>query len=200
MEAPKGPNSPQSIVFANEVLEVLTCPVVTADGLEIPEYLVVKPRHCPEDLVTGAAVLATVDGNIALLTIYRPALGRAVLEIPRGFRDPGETPLEAAVRELREETGLHCPCELEPLGEIYPESGVLRAKIALFLAPDCTREAGFEATETGHRGMELLSPAEMARRVDRCEILDPATLVAWYRVADRLRIQPGQPTKNTRSR
>lgn len=198
MEAPKGSNSKQTVVFANEVLQVQTIPVVTAHGQEIPEYLVVRPRHCPEDLVTGAAVLATVEGNIALLRIYRPAVDQAVLEVPRGFRDPGETPHQAAVRELREETGLHCPGALEPLGEIFPESGVLRAKIALFFAPDCLREDTFEINETGHRGLELLCPAEMSRRVDCGEILDPATLVAWYRVADRLRLEASQPTKDSK--
>ncbi len=197
MEAPKGSNPKQVIVFSNEVLQVQTFPVITAHGEKIPEYLVVRPRHCPEDLITGAAVLATVEGNIALLRIYRPAVDQAVLEVPRGFRDPGETPLQAAVRELREETGLHCPTALEPLGEIFPESGVLRAKIALFFAPDCLGDDTFEPNEIGHRGMELLNPAEMSRRVDCGGILDPATLVAWYRVADRLGQQTGQPTKDS---
>jgi ADP-ribose diphosphatase len=37
----------------------------------------------------------------------RQPVGRAVLELPAGLLEPGESPLECARRELREETGLH---------------------------------------------------------------------------------------------
>jgi len=36
---------------------------------------------------------------------FRPPVGKVCIEIPAGLIDEGETPEEAAVRELREETG-----------------------------------------------------------------------------------------------
>lgn len=46
------------------------------------------------------------EGFITLVRQFRPALGREILEAPAGGIDPGETPEQAAHRELGEETGL----------------------------------------------------------------------------------------------
>ena len=53
-----------------------------------------------------AIVALTEDGRICLVRQYRTALGRVTVEIPAGKLDPGEDPLEAASRELVEETGM----------------------------------------------------------------------------------------------
>lgn len=188
MEQPPPGAAKETVIFTNQVLQVRTRPVAAADGSAIPDYLVVSPVHCPDDLVTGAAVLATVDGRVAVLEVYRPAVDQTVLEFPRGFRDAGETPEQAARRELIEETGLRCREPLEPMGAILPESGVLRARIALFLARHCRCDKPFEQAEAGHRRLLLLDPDEMNRLVELSEIQDPATLIAWYRGRDRLGI------------
>ena len=36
---------------------------------------------------------------------YRPPIDKVVIEVPAGLIDPGETAEQAAVRELKEETG-----------------------------------------------------------------------------------------------
>lgn len=36
---------------------------------------------------------------------YRPPIGKVVIEVPAGLVDAGESPEEAAIRELKEETG-----------------------------------------------------------------------------------------------
>ena len=64
----------------------------------------------------GVIVLAITDQNqIILVRQFRPALSKYTLEFPAGGIDPGETPAEAAARELPEETGYKCQT-LEPLG------------------------------------------------------------------------------------
>jgi 8-oxo-dGTP pyrophosphatase MutT (NUDIX family) len=47
------------------------------------------------------------DGRVAVIVPTRRAAdGSRVLALPKGHVDPGETPIEAAAREVREETGI----------------------------------------------------------------------------------------------
>ena len=49
----------------------------------------------------------TKSGEIVLVNQFRPAIRASTLEMPAGSIEKGETPLEAARRELMEETGMH---------------------------------------------------------------------------------------------
>ena len=69
------------------------------DGREIPEYYVLEYP----DWVNVIAI--TKDGHFVMERQYRHALGCICYELPCGVMEEGETPLEAAQRELEEETG-----------------------------------------------------------------------------------------------
>jgi len=54
---------------------------------------------------------------IAIVPTRRAADGRRVLALPKGHLDAGETPLQAAIREVREEAGVSVE-HLADLGEV----------------------------------------------------------------------------------
>jgi ADP-ribose pyrophosphatase len=54
----------------------------------------------------GSAVVPLIHTDAVCVVQYRPALERMVVEIPGGRTQPGESALETARRELREESGL----------------------------------------------------------------------------------------------
>lgn len=72
---------------------------------------------------------------VLMLRQYRPVLGRTILELPAGTREPGEPWLTCAQRELQEETGYRAEA-LHPLGEVWAAPGMTNERMALFLATD----------------------------------------------------------------
>ena len=70
----------------------------------------------PEEHSAGGVVLK--DGQVCVIVPKkRTANGKPALALPKGHIDPGETALEAATREVREETGLVCEF-VRDLGEV----------------------------------------------------------------------------------
>ena len=57
------------------------------------------------------------------------------LEFPGGVLEPGETPEDAAMRELHEETG-YMPKNIRKLGELSPNPAIMSNKIHFYLAED----------------------------------------------------------------
>ncbi|MGO9196560.1 MAG: NUDIX hydrolase [Acidimicrobiales bacterium] len=99
-------------------------------------------RSADWDLVTGpdaVAVLALTPGDeVILARQYRPGPGKVLDELPGGLVDPGETPAEAAARELLEETGYEGAVEI--VGWLPPAANMTRRNWVA-VALDCERLA-----------------------------------------------------------
>lgn len=77
----------------------------------------------------------TEEGNVIFVNQFRYAFNKVTLEAPAGKLDKGEEPLEAAKRELREETGLSAN-KIVYLGEMYTTPALIDEIIHLYLATD----------------------------------------------------------------
>lgn len=86
----------------------------------------------------GASVILPVtgDGQIWFVRQTRYAIDRELFELPAGLVDPGETPLETARRELREEVGL-VPGSIEEIASLFPSAGYSNEEVHVFHARDC---------------------------------------------------------------
>jgi 8-oxo-dGTP pyrophosphatase MutT (NUDIX family) len=74
------------------------------------------------------------DETIVIVPTRRAANGRAVVALPKGHVDPGETAPEAAAREVREEAGVEAEL-VEKLGDVrywYQRDGRRIAKVVSF--------------------------------------------------------------------
>ena len=107
----------------------------------------------------GVIVLAlTENGEVILVKQFRPALGYHTLELPAGAVDPGETPMEAAERELFEETGYVCQT-LTPLGTGHLMASRLNAQQFPVLGHGASRYPSYMPKEDLQ--VLLVSPTEL---------------------------------------
>jgi ADP-ribose pyrophosphatase len=134
------------------------------------------------DATTGICVLPIIDGKFVLLSCYRHALGVQRWEAPRGFIEADENPLAAALRELKEETGLSCKsAEMVALGCYAPEPNTMAARGALFAATNCRGTLRLATDEIGLLGLRMFEPNEMVHMIAEGEIEDAGTLIAYFR-------------------
>ena len=73
------------------------------------------------------------DGTVACVRQYRYPHGEILTEIPAGKLEKGEDPIEGAIRELREETGLTAE-KLIYFGGTYPSPGFCDEQLHIYLA------------------------------------------------------------------
>jgi ADP-ribose pyrophosphatase len=104
---------------------------VDPDGFEIKRAIV---QH------GGSAVMMPVDErkNILLVRQYRLPARRYLWELPAGRVDKGETPLQAARRELAEETG-YSARHWKKLAMFFPSPGFLAEMMIIYLATGLTK-------------------------------------------------------------
>lgn len=75
--------------------------------------------------------------------------------------DPGETPEQAAVRELAEETGYR-PGRVVPLGVVHPNPAFQTNRCHHFLGLECTRDSSVKLDEGEDIAVELRPFSESA--------------------------------------
>ena len=122
------------------------------------------------------------DGRVAaIVPVRRAAGGRKVLALPKGHVDPGESPEQAALREVREETGMTGEL-VEQLGEVrywYQRGGRKIPKLVTFFlfeyrsGSDADHDAEVEevrwlaledaATELSYKGEREMVQRALAR-------------------------------------
>jgi len=150
-------------------------------GRRVDDFLTIAGLLPDADLLTGVAVLPVRGDEVGLLSSYRHPIGRSAREVVKGFIDAGETPAEAAHRELLEETGCTAGT-LVALGMLTPEASTLAARTALFLALDCVAEHAPETDELGLGALSWYREVEALRMLDRSEIEDCYTVICLLRL------------------
>jgi ADP-ribose pyrophosphatase len=125
----------------------------------------------------GAGALPLFDdGRVALVRQYRHAARRDLLEIPAGRLDAGETPGQAAAREVEEEVGVRVG-RLEKLAEFYSTPGFCQEKLFVYLAtalaPGTQQPDHDEVIEVVY-----LPLAEAVRMAREGEVEDSKTIIA----------------------
>jgi ADP-ribose pyrophosphatase len=156
-------------IYKGKILELFCDDVELPNGsLSIREYL---------NNPGASAILPFIDkNNIILVKQYRYPLRQITYELPAGKMDKGETPLECAVRELREETGYKAK-KLEIVLSFYPTATFSTEIIHIFAAFGL--EGGNEnPDEDEFVSKEILNFQDAIRMVKTGVIKDSKTIIA----------------------
>jgi ADP-ribose pyrophosphatase len=140
------------------------------DGFEIERAIV---QH------GGSAVIMPVDERKRILLVrqYRLPARQYLWELPAGRVDPGETPLQAARRELAEETGYKAS-KFEKLAAFWPSPGFLAEKMTIYVATGL--KAGKKTPMEDERiTMKWFSAKELDQMIQSGKILDAKTQIGF---------------------
>lgn len=132
--------------------------------------------HC-SDWVT--VIPRDAEGSILMVKQFRMGSGALSLEFPAGVVEKGEAPLNAAKRELKEETGVEAN-KWTLLGKVNPNPAFMTNRSWTFLAEDLS-EAG-ETNWDEHESMESLWMEEdsISRALGRGDMDSAIMVQAWY--------------------
>ena len=168
-------------VYQGIILDVKVDTVRLPDGNCAKREIVTHPG--------GVVVLAlNRDNQVYMVRQYRYAFSREMLEIPAGKLEPGEDPLEAARRELAEETGVQA-ARIIPLGPTCPSPGFSSEVLYIYLALGLTEgEAHPDADE--FLAVELWDFDALITRVMSGGIQDAKTINALFMAQEWLRRNP----------
>ena len=158
-------------ILENKLFTIVDEVAKDPSGFEIHRSIVRHP---------GSAVMMAVDEKRRILLVkqYRLPAEKNLWELPAGRLDPGETPLQAAKRELKEETGYKAKSWTK-LVSFWPSPGYVSEKMTIFLATGLT-EGDQEPMDDERIDIQWFTRKEMAEAVRSGKIADGKTLIGYF--------------------
>jgi ADP-ribose pyrophosphatase len=158
-------------LLCNKLFKVVDEVAKDPGGFEIHRSIVRHP---------GSAVMMAVDekDRILLVKQFRLPAERELWELPAGRLDEGEEPLDAAKRELREETGYEAK-KWTPLLSFWASPGYVDEKMNLFLAEDL-KEGVQQPMDDERIEMGWFEADQLRQMIKNNEIHDGKTIVGFH--------------------
>lgn len=138
----------------------------------------------------AACVFAlTVDKKVLLVIhprIVLPTLDKISIEIPAGYIEENEESIDAARRELEEETGYRAK-KIVCVDSYYPSFGISGERIDLFLAFDCERVGDLHLDSDEYIVNEVVTIEEFKYLIDHHYIKGVNERMAYYHYLDYIK-------------
>lgn len=160
-------------------------PDVRVDKCELPNGLIIEPiilDYQPE--VTIFAL--TEKQKVVLIKEYRHGVQNVILQLPGGSVDEGESPLEAAKRELLEETGYQSNTFIE-IGHVNPNPANYSNTMYAFLALDVEQIPDHDLNEAEQIQIALTPFDDVITMAKSGELLHSLTVSTVFFVLAHLR-------------
>lgn len=158
-------------VFHGRLLDVRRDRVRLPNGRDATREYIVHPG--------AVLVVPMLDADTLVVERqFRYPNNRVFVEFPAGKRDPGETALDTAQRELREEAG-YVAARWSHIGEVHTVVSYSTEAIDLWLAEDLTH-VGAALDDGEFLDILALRYDDLLAMADRGEITDVKTVASLY--------------------
>ena len=175
----------QGLDIDTSFLKVIIGNYQLKSGQKIRRESVVKRYGCAD-----AVAIFAIDKSGDILLVIQPRVllptkTSVDVEIPAGYIENEEDILEAAKRELKEETG-YCSNNVVMLDKYYPSLGYSGEKMYITLALDCEKIGSQELDSDEYIHFIKVSVEEFKYLVENEYIVDAASKFAYYKVMEYL--------------
>jgi ADP-ribose pyrophosphatase len=141
----KGEYIRREVLYKGNFLDILK------ETYRLPNDKVVAKERVRKNDGKHAVVVVAWDDEKFIITFQHRINNRIIAEFPAGYIEDGESPLDAAKRELEEETG-YSSNDLFILDEAYTSPGIDNSKTYIVVAANCRKKE-----EEYNSGIELVS-------------------------------------------
>ena len=162
-------------IYSNDLIELYE------DTLDLDGIEKVYIRGVRKDYSTIVPFIS--DKGILVIKSYRHLVDSVQIEIPSGYVEKGESPREAAIRELKEETG-YSARDVISIGRYTLDYSMFEQKGNLFVAYGLVKVGNQSLGIMEKIQVEKMNIKEIKRLLFEGKILNAASIVALYRALD----------------
>ena len=163
----------KQVVYKGPIFEIDQVERISPEGNLYPFVICRTP-----DWVT---VIPELSGGEEFLMVrqFRHGSGTITMEFPAGVVDPGETPLQAAIRELLEETGYEAE-QMILIGKINPNPAFMSNTSWTYLARGLKKTSDLDLDESEFIQGETIGRNTLNREMGKGEYDSAIMVQAWY--------------------
>ncbi|MDQ8184126.1 NUDIX hydrolase [Pelagicoccus sp. SDUM812002] len=166
-----------------------------ADTCELPNGQLIEPFYVLEEKEWAHIVAIDDDGRILLTRQYRYPADRFSSEFPCGCVESEETPLQAAKRELQEETGFVAK-DWIPIGSMHANPARQTNQMHCFLARNLSQQSAQNLDESEEIEFGFSTREELQAQIKDGYFTQALHIACYYLALSYLEEKPtANPTR-----